>query len=193
MNEDEYGRLIYLVLLGCVIAGYFLVANRDRLGEAARGAVLWVFIFLGVAVTYGLWNDISQTIMPRQSVSLAEGRIEAPRRNDGHFYLTLTLDGTPIEFVVDTGATDVVLTREDALDIGINVENLIYTGRASTANGEVRTARVRIENVAIGDLEDNPLRAWVNEGEMDTSLLGMSYLERFQSVQITGNKLVLER
>ena len=192
MNEDEYGRLIYLVLLGSVIAGYFLVANRDRLGEAARGAVLWVFIFLGVAVTYGLWNDISQTILPRQSVSLSEGRIEAPRHNDGHFYLTLTLDGTPVEFVVDTGATDVVLTKQDAVRIGIDVENLAYTGRASTANGEVRTARARIEDVAIGAFEDSAMRVWVNEGEMDTSLLGMSYLQRFETVQISGNKLVLQ-
>lgn len=193
MSSDDYGRLIYLVLLGAVIAGYFLVANRDRLGEAARGAMLWVFIFLGVGVTYGLWNDISQAILPRQSVSLESGTIEAPRRSDGHYYLTLMLNDVPVEFVVDTGATQVVLTERDAQRIGIDTNTLAFTGRASTANGEVRTAPIRIEDVAVGDLDDAPLRAWVNEGELNTSLLGMSYLQRFESVQITGNKLLLER
>ncbi len=193
MSGDDYGRLIYLVLLGSVIAGYFFMSNRNRLGEVARGAILWVFIFLGVAVTYGLWNDISRTILPRQSVSMETGQIEAPRRDDGHFYLTLELNDTPVEFVVDTGATDVVLSQRDAERIGIDVENLEFSGRASTANGTVRTARIRIEDVAISGITEEPLRAWVNEGELDTSLLGMSYLQRYDSVEIQGNRLLLTR
>lgn len=193
MSGDDYGRLIYLVLLGSVIAGYFFFSNRNRLGEVARGAILWTFIFIGVAVTYGLWNDISRSILPRQSVSIESGIIEAPRRDDGHFYLTLMLNDTPVEFVVDTGATDVVLSQDDAERIGIDLDSLAFTGRASTANGTVRTARVTINDVSVGDIKERPLRAWVNEGELDTSLLGMSYLQRFETVQIQGNKLVLEK
>ncbi len=193
MSGDEFGRLIYLVLLGAVIGGYFFLSNRDRMGEMARQASLWGLIFVGVIVTYGLWNDLSGTIVPRQAVFEDGDRIEAPRHDDGHYYLTLTVDGTDIEFVVDTGATSIVLSEQDARAIGIDPDALRFTGRAATANGEVRTARTTLENVYIGDVSEGNLRAWVNEGELDTSLLGMDYLQRFRSVQITGSKLILER
>lgn len=191
MDNEDTARLIYLVLLGSVIGGYFLVSNRDRMGEMARQAALWGFIFIGVIVAYGLWGDVSNTVTPRQSFE--NGRIEVPLRTDGHFHLTLHVGEVPVEFIVDTGATNVVLSTEDAQRVGIDTDALIYGGRASTANGEVRTARVTLEDVRIGDLDEGHLRAFVNEGELDTSLLGMSYLRRFGRVEFTPNMLVLER
>lgn len=193
MSSDVTGQLIYLVLLGCLVASYVFVSFRKDIGTFARNAALWAFIIIGVAVSYGLWNDISGAIVPRQSVMVEDARIEAPRHDDGHYYLTMTLNDVPVEFVVDTGATDVVLTARDAERIGIDLGELIYTGRASTANGTVRTARVTIDNVRIGDMTEDRLRAWVNEGELDTSLLGMAYLQRFETVEIRNNKLILQR
>lgn len=193
MSENEYGRLIYLVLLGAAISGYFFVANRDRMAEALRGALLWVFIFIGVIVVYGLWSDVSDTIMPRQTVLSEQGRIELPRQNDGHYYMTLTVGDVPIEFIVDTGATNVVLSREDAARVGLTEDELFFTGRASTANGMVRTARVTLQDVALGDIDEGAVRAYVNDGELDTSLLGMDYLERFERIEINRGTLVLER
>ena len=102
--------------------------------------------------------------------------MEVPRAFDGHYYLTLDLNGVPVDFVVDTGATDMVLTRADAARIGLDPDALAYTGVAGTANGQVRTARVRLDEVSLGGILDRNLPASVNEGVMDTSLLGMSYL-----------------
>lgn len=192
MDTEDTGRLIYLVLLGSVIAGYFLISNRARMGEVARQAALWGFIFVGVIVAYGLWSDVSKTVLPRQS-AFENGRIEVPVRTDGHFHLTLHVGDVPVEFIVDTGASSVVLTQRDAERVGIDTDALIFGGRASTANGEVRTARVTLENVRLGDLDEGRLRAFVNEGDLDSSLLGMSYLRRFGRVEITPDALVLER
>lgn len=192
MDTEDTGRLIYLVLLGSVIAGYFLISNRARIGEVARQAALWGFIFVGVIVAYGLWSDVSKTVLPRQS-AFENGRIEVPVRTDGHFHLTLHVGDVPVEFIVDTGASSVVLTQRDAERVGIDTDALIFGGRASTANGEVRTARVTLENVRLGELDEGRLRAFVNEGDLDSSLLGMSYLRRFGRVEITPDALVLER
>ncbi|SDW94005.1 retropepsin-like aspartic protease family protein [Litoreibacter albidus] len=192
MDTEDTGRLIYLVLLGSVIAGYFLISNRARMGEVARQAALWGFIFVGVIVAYGLWSDVSKTVLPRQS-AFENGRIEVPVRTDGHFHLTLHVGDVPVEFIVDTGASSVVLTQRDAERVGIDTDALIFGGRASTANGEVRTARVTLENVRLGELDEGRLRAFVNEGDLDSSLLGMSYLRRFGRVEITPDALVLER
>ncbi|EPX79192.1 retropepsin-like aspartic protease family protein [Litoreibacter arenae] len=192
MDSNDTARLIYLVLLGSVIAGYFLISNRARMGEMARQAALWGFIFVGAIVAYGLWSDVSDTVLPRQS-AFENGRIEVPVRTDGHFHLTLHVDDIPVDFVVDTGASSVVLSKRDAERVGIDTDTLIYGGRASTANGEVRTARVTLENVRLGEMDEGDVRAYVNEGELDSSLLGMSYLRRFGSVNITPTKLILQR
>jgi len=192
MDSENTARLIYLVLLGSVIAGYFLISSRERMGEMARQAALWGFIFIGVIVAYGLWSDVSKTVLPRQS-AFENGRVEIPVRPDGHYQLTLYIGDVPVDFIVDTGASNVVLSQQDAERVGIDTDTLIYGGRASTANGEVRTARVTLQDVRLGELDEGSLRAFVNEGELDSSLLGMSYLRRFGRVEITPNMLVLER
>lgn len=193
MDGYDTGRLIYLVLLGSVIAGYFFISHRDRLGDLARSALLWGLIFLGVIAGFGLWSDIRDDILPRQTVFEEQGRVEVPRAPDGHYYLNVAINGTPVPFVVDTGATDIVLTRRDAARAGIDPARLEYTGVAGTANGLVRTARVRVDRIAIGGIEDRDVSLSVNQGDLDISLLGMSYLQRFRRLEITGGTLVLER
>lgn len=192
MDGDQLGRLIYLVLLGSVIGGYFLLEGRKRMGKMAQQAAIWGLIFIGMMAGYGLWSDIRST-GPRQQIVAEEGRIEVPRAPDGHYHLTLQVNGQPIPFVVDTGATNLVLTRADAARVGIDTDELAFVGTASTANGTVRTAPVRLDSVEIGPFRDTRVRAWVNGGEMDGSLLGMDYLQRFSSVEFTGGRLVLTR
>lgn len=193
MTGDQTASLIYLVLLGTVIGSYFFVAGRLRLGETLRQAGLWVLIFIGVIAGYGLWSDIQTTVMPRQSVFAQEGRIEVPRSADGHYHMVLDVNGTPVRFVVDTGASDLVLTREDAARAGIDTGALAFVGSARTANGSVATARVWLDSVALGPIVDKGVPALVNGGEMSGSLLGMSYLDRFAQVSIANGRLVLTR
>ncbi|MET4130054.1 TIGR02281 family clan AA aspartic protease [Roseovarius sp. MBR-6] len=192
MEQLDTTRLVYLVILGAVIGLWFFVQSRESLGKLAQYAAIWGLIFLGAVAVVGLWGDIRQTVQPRQSV-MAEGRIELPRAPDGHYYLTAQVNGVPLRFVVDTGASQIVLSRQDARRAGIDTGSLVYTGRAFTANGEVRTAPVRLDRVEVGAIRDGDVRAVVNGGDMAGSLLGMEYLQRFSRVEITGGKLVLER
>jgi aspartyl protease family protein len=103
------------------------------------------------------------------------------------------VNGEPVRFVVDTGATQIVLSKSDARRVGLDVDDLVYLGRAYTANGEVRTAPVKLDTVSIGPIKDSNVRAVVNDGAMEGSLLGMEYLQRFSSVEIGGGKLILTR
>jgi len=193
MDSIETGHLAYLVILGIALVGWFIAENRNSLGRTVRIALAWGFIFLGVVAGYGLWEDIRDDVAPRQTVFQEDARVEVPRAFDGHYYLTLEMDGVPVEFVVDTGATDVVLSRQDAARIGLDPAALAYTGIAGTANGQVRTARVRIAEVSLGGITESNMPVSVNAGEMGKSLLGMSYLQRFQRIEIAGGRLVLER
>ncbi|MDF0600048.1 TIGR02281 family clan AA aspartic protease [Psychromarinibacter sp. C21-152] len=193
MDSQSIGSLVYLVLLGCVVGSYFLISHRRNIGQMARHALLWGLIFLGVIAGVGLWSDIRRDIAPQQSVFAEEGRIEVPQAHDGHFYMTAQVNGKPVMFVVDTGATDIVLTRQDARMVGIDPERLVYSGRAGTANGVVDTARTTVDEFAVGPLVDRDVAVWVNRGEMNTSLLGMAYLRRFERIEISDGTLVLER
>lgn len=192
MESFDFPRLVYLSILGSVLVLWFVVQGRESLGKLLQHAAAWALIFLGAIAVVGLWQDIRQTVRPTQSV-VSEGRVELPRAPDGHYYVTAEVNGATIRFVVDTGASQIVLSRRDARRAGIDTGALIYTGRAQTANGTVRTAPVRLDRLAIGGFEDRDVRAVVNEGAMDGSLLGMEYLRRFSSVEIAGERLVLTR
>ncbi|NKW71412.1 TIGR02281 family clan AA aspartic protease [Rhodobacteraceae bacterium R_SAG10] len=192
MDGDNIARLIYLVVLGLAVGGWFIAENRANLGRTARQAAVWGLIFVGTIAAVGLWSDIRDDVLPRQSV-IGEGTIQVPRAFDGHYYLVLELNGVPVEFIVDTGATDVVLTLDDARRIGIDPDSLVFSGSASTANGTVRTALARVDDVQLGNIRDRGLMVAVNSGEMAGSWLGMSYLRRFTKIEITGGDLILTR
>jgi len=190
MDGDSIARLAYFGLLLVALAGWVFAEYRARMGFALRSAMAWAMIFVGAMAGYGLWQDIRTDIHPAQTATT--DLIEVPRAEDGHYYLTLTISGTKITFMVDTGASNVVISKSDARHLGIDPDSLLYLGEANTANGVVRTARIRLSAVKLGPFEDAALEAWVNEGDMDGSLLGMEYLGRFR-IEISGNRMILTR
>ena len=191
MDGELWARLGYLALLAAAIGGWVIVEFRQRMGQTLRLAAAWGLIFLGLAAGYGLWQDIRRDVIPPQKISTS-GEITLPRAADGHFYVELDIDETPVFFMVDTGATNMVLDRKDAERLGFDPAELRYLGSASTANGVVRTARVTLDKVTLGPFADSGFSAYVNDGEMDGSLLGMDYLRRF-SIRIEGDRMVLAR
>ncbi len=193
MDGDNTARFLYLALLGSVLAFWFFTQNRQSLNKTLQQAMAWVFIFIGVIAVVGLWEDIRSTVDPGQRMSVTDTRIEVPRARDGHYYIRLNVNDEPVDFLIDTGASQIVMTHRDAEKVGIDTNALSYFGRAMTANGEVRTAPAELDTIGMGDFMDQGVTAWVNEGEMDQSLLGMDYLQRWSSVQITNGALILER
>lgn len=189
---EDIPRLIYLGLLIVALGGWLIAQSRLSLNKTLQYAVVWGLIFVGAIAVVGLWDDISRQVTGAQQ-STAHGQIEVPRARDGHYYLTLTINDEPVRFVVDTGASQVVLTQKDAARVGLDPSGLAYLGTAMTANGEVRIAPVRLARVDLGGVVDSNLPAAVNGGEMDESLLGMSYLQRWDRIEITGDRLVLTR
>lgn len=192
MSTDQIMQLTYLVLLAAAIGGSAIVAGRNNMGKMAQQAAIWALIFVGVIGAYGLWEDITNDVNPRQAI-LSESTIAVPRSNDGHYHLTLNVNGTAIDFVIDTGASQVVLSQRDAARIGIDANSLNYSGAASTANGVVRTAPVALDQVTLGDITDRNVPAVVNGGDMDNSLLGMTYLGLYNRIEISNGELVLNR
>jgi aspartyl protease family protein len=192
MNTDQIIQISYLTLMGGAIAASYFVSQRGQMGKVAQQASIWGLIFVGVIAAAGLWGDIRGSVAPQQSIT-AGGDITLPRQSDGHFYARLDVNGQPITFMVDTGASQVVLTQDDAQQAGIDTDALRYLGQASTANGVVRTAQVTLGQVTLSDVTLADVPAVVNEGQMDGSLLGMTYLRNFSNIQIKDDALILTR
>lgn len=191
MGDGTYGSALYLILLLLAVAGWVAVEYRQRLGLAMRSALAWALLFLGVAAGYGLWGDLRSSIHPQQTVT-GGSEVTLRAAADGHYYAQLTVNGAPVEVIADTGATNIVLSRADAERAGIDLGRLVYLGQATTANGVVRTARVTLDTVVFGPFTDHRVPAYVTDGALDGSLLGMDYLQRF-SIRIDGGRMTLSR
>ncbi|MFM7444663.1 MAG: TIGR02281 family clan AA aspartic protease [Tabrizicola sp.] len=191
MDGETLARVGYLALILVAVGGWVMVEFRERMGQALRMALAWGLIFVGVMAGYGLWSDIRRDVMPFQEI-VDDGSVEVPQAGDGHYYLTLTVDGTAVPFMVDTGATGMVLSARDAERLGIDIGSLMFLGEASTANGVVRTAQVTLDRVELGPFRNNQFRAFVTEGMLEQSLLGMDYLRQFR-MEFAGGKLILRQ
>lgn len=185
-------RLAYLSLLLLALGAFVVVEFRRDAGSTTRAVLAWGLIFLAAIGAAGLWQDISREVMPRQAM-LDPTRIEVPLAPDGHFHLTAELNGAPVRFIVDTGASALALSPRDARRAGIDLDRLVYAGQARTANGIVPTATVRLDRVAIGDIVDENVPAMVIQADIDRSLMGMDYLRRFARISFEGDTMILER
>lgn len=113
------------------------------------------------------------------------------RAPDGHYWAQADVNGAQVRFLVDTGATAVALTPNDALRLGLNPAGLEYGYKVTTASGEARAARVKLASVAVSGARVNDVDAFVIEQGLETSLLGMTFLGRLSGFEATQSALIL--
>jgi aspartyl protease family protein len=118
--------------------------------------------------------------------------VKIPRGQGGEFALHAKINGASAPMVVDTGATSVVLTYETAKAAGLPLELLEYDVDVETAGGRTKAARLTLDRLAIGKLVERSVPALVvPHGQMKTNLLGMSFLDRLESWEVSADRLVL--
>jgi aspartyl protease family protein len=128
----------------------------------------------------------------RQAVSLAGGWVVSGAGSQGHYFATLDINGRPVDVMVDTGATMVALTHEDARKAGLHLRPSDFTQTVQTANGEARFAPVVLDRVSIGNITVRDVSAAVAEpGRLKVTLLGMSFLGRLQRVDMRPGMMTL--
>lgn len=111
----------------------------------------------------------------------------------GHYYARIEINGRPVDVMVDSGASIVALSFDDAQRAGLYIRDSDYTQHVNTANGLARIAPVMLDRVSIGDITVRNVQAAVTEpGKLTTSLLGMSFLSRLQRVDMRAGVLVLQ-
>ena len=114
------------------------------------------------------------------------------KASDGHFWADGEVDGAPVRFLIDTGASKVSLTLQDARRLGLDPTRLAYDQTVRTADGQSLAARVRLKSVSVNGVRLADVDALVINQGLPASLLGMSYLGRLSRFEATRSSLVLD-
>jgi aspartyl protease family protein len=196
--DEDFGSLIYKIVLLVAVGSLVLALFRHRFSEALTAALLWVVIALALVLAYTYRSEVREVgehvlaeLIPGRPIS--HGRtVEIVRGRAGEFQVATQINGTRVPMVLDTGASAVVLTQDAARAAGLPLEMLAYTVNIDTANGRTRAAAVTLERLGVGAIVEHAVPALIAQpGQLKTSLLGMSFLNRLESYSVTSDKLIL--
>jgi aspartyl protease family protein len=200
--NHDFARLIILVTIAVAIAAGF--ASRGQFGTAVRQALSWMIIFAVLMVGYThrfelelMARRVMAEFVPGSAILEQNGEsgpeIVIVRGAGGHFRVPTLINDAIIVMLVDTGASVVTLSYEDAVKSGIDVDALNFTVPVNTANGIATAAPVRIDTMRVGSIERKRVQALVaRPGLLDSSLLGMSYLDTLDGIELSGNRMILK-
>jgi aspartyl protease family protein len=191
--------LVWSVVLLVVLGGSLIVHVRARPGQAARHAAVWIALAAVLLLGYSFRHEFAMVkdrlvgeLLPHKGVP-GDGTISLSARQGGHFVAEALVDGVAIRFLVDTGASDVVLSPSDAERLGFDLKRLDFNRPYATANGVVWGAPVKLGRVAIGPVALENIAASVNGADLRNSLLGMSFLGRLSGYSVDGGRLTLKQ
>lgn len=194
----DLSSLAVKIVVLVVVGGMVLAMFRHRFTHALESVLIWVAIALLLAVGYTYryeLRDVADRVMAELVPGHAASRgrtVEIARAATGSFAVTTQINGARVPMVLDTGATAVVLTQEAARAAGLPLEVLNYSVNVDTANGRARAAPVTLDRISIGGITERAVPALIAQpGQLRTNLLGMTFLNRLQSWEVRGDRLVL--
>lgn len=189
----RYGSILVLVASGV------LWNRRLQLGRAVRDGAIWVVIVAALVAVYGFRDElkfVGQRMLgelePHQAQISDRGELLFRRGQGGHFQIDAEVNGRPVRFMVDTGASDIVLSPQDAARVGINPDRLSFNQRYETANGIGWGASTTLDSIEVGSIRFSNIGASVNGAPMDQSLLGLGFLDRLSGYEVRGDTLILK-
>ena len=198
MENNDLSQIVYLVIL-ILIMSYGMINRKEMsLKKIVKYFLIWSLIGLIIIALYAYrfeFNNfkerISGEINPSSAQLNQQGQLIINISDDSHFYVKMLINKKPILFMVDTGASDIVLNLQDAIKIGVNPKNLIFNRQFQTANGRVLGASIILKEVEISGIKFKDVKASVTNGEMGVNLLGMSFLRRFGKYEFYQDRLIL--
>jgi aspartyl protease family protein len=198
LTSDDFASLTVKIAFLVFLGGTVLVLFRESFWKAFQAVIFWVVVALVLALGYTYRFEL-RTVYDRVMAEMVPGYaatqgrvVEIARGRAGEFNIMTQVNGGRIPMVLDTGATAVVLTQDAAKVAGLPLEVLAYNVTVDTANGRTQAASVTLDRLAVGGLVERNIPALIaRPGQLRTSLLGMSFLNRLESWEVRGDKLIM--
>ena len=194
MTNDWMLGSLYLLMAMMLVLGA-LITRRERFGKLATMALAWVAIFAAGFVLFTFRDDLGYVAQRLKAEAtgapVVEGQeMRIPMAIDGHFWVQGSVNGIPVKFLVDSGATMTTIGRDTAaaadVDVSANRNQVVRTG-----NGMLRVASGRAETLAIGPIERAGVGLHIADHD-DLNVLGMNYLSSLSRWGVEGRWLILE-
>jgi aspartyl protease family protein len=195
-NDDTY--LVRNVALLALVSSGLIYVREFNFGETVRNVALWVLIAAVLLTGYAYQDELKDAgsriraeLIPSYAVSSDSHTVVLAESGGGSYIASGRVNGQPVTFMVDTGASDIVLAPDDARRIGIDTSTLAYDRFYETANGGGEGATITVASLTIGAIELHDVKVSVNRAPMSTSLLGMAFLRQLKSFEFRGRRLYL--
>lgn len=200
-REGAQMSLAYYGLWAALGAGAIAMALRRPWRQTFKYAAVWSLLALILVGIYSFRDEarviayrVAGEFVPGLAFDSGKGEVTLRKAQDGHFYAAASINGQKTRLMIDTGASTVVLSAKTAGDVGIAVDKLSYVVPVSTANGRTMTARTTLDSIQIGQIRVNRVSALVaRPGDLDVSLLGMSFLGRLEGFEVAGGRMVMRQ
>jgi aspartyl protease family protein len=200
MNIMEDGPSLIWGVVCILLLLSSLAARRLPLGYVAKAAFAWIAIFAALFAIFSfrfefkaVWERVKADISGTAGQSVRGEEITIRRQDDGHYWLQLDVNGKPVRFMIDSGATTTAVNADTARETGIEVDTNGYSVILNTANGRVTAQRGVIQSLMIGTHEIGTHNVVVSESFDDTNVLGMNFLDSMQSWKVEGNVMALKQ
>lgn len=197
-NDSDTQSFVFSLLLLVFLISSLIFRREIALSKALKYLALWTLIAL---VGVGLYayryqftdfkEKMLEAINPTAVRVNDRGEMVINLSSEGHFFIDVTINGISMRFMIDTGASDIVIDKNQAQKLGINIQDLVFNKRYETANGRSYGASVVLQEVQVGNAKFHNIAASVNSAELGTPLLGMSFLRQFKKYEFYRDRLVL--
>lgn len=195
-TQSQNIQIVSSVFILCMLIIGLLVGRKHSKQPMLKYALYWVVIILAMVFLYSFKDDYNHlkhrfisALMP-STVIEENGVITIKRSNNGHFMIGASVNGAYTVFLVDTGATSVVLSPSDAKRAGIDITKLNFYQEVMTASGVSRVAEAKVD-IKIGEFEVTDFTVLINSTDTTESLLGMTLLNRLKSISVQSDTMSL--
>jgi aspartyl protease family protein len=197
-DSMDQGYFVRNVAILALVASGVVYGNRFRFKESVRNIAIWMGVFAVILLGYAYYPQIEDAIgnarselVPGYPVNTGKGEMVFSKDRNDEFLVIGSANGTSVKFLVDTGASEIVLSPEDAARIGIDTSRLVFDRTTETANGVGHGAASMLDTLQVGDMKLFNVPVSVNRTGMRNSLLGMAFLSRMKSFEFRGRNLYL--
>jgi aspartyl protease family protein len=199
MNVMEDGPSIIWGVTCIVLLVASLAARRLPLGQLSKMILGWITIFAALFVIFSfrfeflsIWERVKADFSGSAGQNISGEAIAIRRQDDGHYWLQVAVNGNPVRFMIDSGATTTAVNANTAAETDVEVDSNGFPIIIETANGRVTAKRGSIKILQIGPHKISDHHVVVSDSFGDTNVLGMNFLDSMKSWKVEGNVMTLQ-
>jgi len=197
MSEGDTASLVYSLML-LVLVGSALVSRTLPIGQTLKMAMGWIGIFALIFLLVSfrpemklIWQRVTGELGLASAPAISGTPMTLRKSDDGHFWVTADVNGRPVRFLIDSGATFTALSANAARQAGVEADGLSLKTVIETANGTVEAERGTIGKLDVGSLTMRDHDVVIADAFGDTNVLGMNFLSDLESWRVEGSSMIL--